>query len=162
MGFREQMNRNGELNICCQTPISHAKRWFCIISCLQLQNRLNCDRSHSINLQRIWTQSQLIKSSDPNTCTAAATYCISVSVCMCVRALCSLYLKDLDGIGPVRVGVLPRFAIRQALGIHVQIENGVVFWVLDLTLKQLHDVQESLQGAADVYDCRQNKSKRHF
>lgn len=83
-----------------------------------------------------------------------------VFMCMCSRLLCSAYLKDLDGIGPVRVGVLPRFAIRQALGVHVQIEDGVVFWVLDLALKQLHDVQESLQGAADVHNCRQNK--RHF
>ena len=86
--------------------------------------------------------------------------CACVCVCVCVRAcvclvLCSPYLEDLDGIGPVWVGVLPRFAIGQALCKHVQIENGVVFGVLDLALKQLHDVQESVQWAADVHDCRQ-------
>lgn len=81
---------------------------------------------------------------------------VYVHACGC-HVLCSRYLKDLDGIGPVRVGVLPRFAICQALCKHVQVENGVAFWVLDLGLKQFHDVQESLQRAADVYNCRQNK-----
>lgn len=82
-----------------------------------------------------------------------------VHACVC-SVLGSLYLKDLDGIGPVGVGVLPRLAIRQALSKHVQIENGVVFRVLDLTLKQFHDVQESLQRAADVYNYRRNKDKK--
>lgn len=73
------------------------------------------------------------------------------------RVLCSPYLEDLDGVGPVWVGVVPRFAIGQALCKHVQIENGVVLGVLDLALEQLHDVQESVQRAADVHDCRQKK-----
>lgn len=62
------------------------------------------------------------------------------------------YLKDVDGIGPFGVGVLPRPAIRQALGKHIQIEDGVVLRVLDLALKQLHDVQECVQGATDVHN----------
>lgn len=82
-------------------------------------------------------------------------------VCVCAhaffRVLCSPYLEDLDGVGPVWVGVVPRFAIGQALCKHVQIENGVVLGVLDLALEQLHDVQESVQRAADVHDCRQKK-----
>lgn len=81
-----------------------------------------------------------------------------VCVCACVFS-CSVfaYLEDLDGVGPVWVGVVPRFAIGQALCKHVQIENGVVLGVLDLALEQLHDVQESVQRAADVHDCRQKK-----
>lgn len=73
--------------------------------------------------------------------------------------LCPLYLENLDGIRPVRVRVLPRFAIHQAFSKHVQVEDGIVFWVLDLALKQFHDAQESIQGTADVYDCRHNNSK---
>lgn len=73
--------------------------------------------------------------------------------------LCPLYLENLDGISPVRVGVLPRFAIRQAFSEHVQVEDGVVLWVLDLALKQFHDAQESVQGAAEVHDCRHNNNK---
>jgi len=67
---------------------------------------------------------------------------------------CFSYLKDLDGIGPFELGVLPRFTISQALCKHIQIEDSIVFRVLDLTLKLLHDDHECLQGPADIYDCR--------
>lgn len=80
---------------------------------------------------------------------------------MCV--LCSLYLKDLSEVDPVRVWGLPWCAIRQALTENIQIEDGIVFWVLDFTLEQFHDAQEGLQGAADVYNCRHNdNNKRDF
>lgn len=68
-------------------------------------------------------------------------------------------LEDLDGVGPVKVGPLPRFAISQAFRKLVQIEDGVVFRVLDLALKQLHDVQERLQGTADVNNCKQSSQE---
>lgn len=68
-------------------------------------------------------------------------------------------LEDLDGVGPVEVGLLPWFAIRQAFREHVQIEDGVVFWVLDLALEQLHDVQERVQGTADVNNCKQKRRR---
>lgn len=85
--------------------------------------------------------------------------CACMCACVC-SVLCSRYLEDLDGIEPVWVGVLPRFAICQALSKHIQIENGIVFRVLDLALEQFHDVQERLKGAADVHNCRQNKNKK--
>lgn len=67
-----------------------------------------------------------------------------------------LYLKDCDGICPVWVGIFPGFAIHQAFSKHVQIKNGIVFRVLDLTLEQLHDGQESLERAADVHNYMEN------
>lgn len=76
-----------------------------------------------------------------------------------IMTLCPPYLENLDGISPVRVGVLPRFAIRQAFSKHVQVEDGIIFWVLDLALKQFHDAHECVQGAADVYDCRHKKQQ---
>lgn len=83
---------------------------------------------------------------------------VCLCACMCSGVLWSSYLEDLDWIRPV--GVLPRCAFRQALRKHVQVENGVVFWVLDLPLKQFHDVQERVQGPADVYNCRQKNNKQ--
>lgn len=73
---------------------------------------------------------------------------------MSVCVLRSSYLKDLSEIDPVRVRGLPRFAIGQALTENIQIEDGIVFWIVDFALEQLHDGQEGLQGAADVHDCR--------
>lgn len=78
---------------------------------------------------------------------------------MC-EVFCVVYLKDCDGICPVRVRILPGFALHQAFGKHIQIEDGVVFRVLDLTLEQLHDVQECLQRTADVYDYRKIQTSK--
>lgn len=65
------------------------------------------------------------------------------------------YLKSADGISPVWILVLPWFSIRQTLGIHIQIEDGIVFWVVDLGLEQFHDVEESLKRSTEVNDCRE-------
>lgn len=73
--------------------------------------------------------------------------------------ICFSYLKDVNGIGPVSVRVLPWFTICQTLSENIQVENGVVFRIRNLTLKQFHDVQESVQRATDVYDCGQKKKK---
>lgn len=84
--------------------------------------------------------------------------CVGAYVCVC--APCMLYLEHLDGVDPVGVRVLPRFALREALGEHVQIEDDVVLRVGDLALKQLHDAQESLQGAADINNYKDNNREK--
>lgn len=76
------------------------------------------------------------------------------------EVLCILYLKDRDGICPVLIRILPGFAIHQAFSKNVEIEDGVVFGVLDFTLEQLHDVQERLKRAADVHNYRQNTNMK--
>lgn len=77
---------------------------------------------------------------------------------MCVSVLTVLYLENLDGIKPVRVRVLPWFVIDQAFSKYIQVEDCIVFWVLDLNLEQLDDAQEGIQGTADIYDWRHNNS----
>lgn len=108
----------------------------------------------TVNLERMRTLS--VSMYHFNICMLVAKHCVSVCV------LRVFHLEDLDGIGPVGVGVLPRFPFGQALRKHVQIENSVVFWVLDLALKQFHDAEESLQGPADVHNCRENNNKTHL
>lgn len=132
-----------------ETPIPHARWWFWSLL-LPITNRLKLWQSeHGLDLSTAAIQT------DARLSLHAA--CVYVCAHAFFRVLCSPYLEDLDGVGPVWVGVVPRFAIGQALCKHVQIENGVVLGVLDLALEQLHDVQESVQRAADVHDCRQKK-----
>lgn len=69
------------------------------------------------------------------------------------------YLKSADGISPVWILVLPWFSIRQTLGIHIQIEDGIVFWVVDLGLEQFHDVEESLKRSTEVNDCQRRRRR---
>lgn len=70
-------------------------------------------------------------------------------------------LKKLDWILPLHSRALPQPVqlITEAFTKRIQVEDGIVFWVLHLLLKALHDFKEGLKRSADVHDC--GEDERH-